>query len=237
MTGSQSKGDDANATAAPRPGGDALSSMSKRRAAARVRSGAAYTRRRADIIAAGAVVFRSKGYVASTLADVSEEVGVDRASLYFYVDSKEEIFEEIVTDLVEANVVAVEGIAGGTGAAPDKVRRLIRQVMTAYAESYPFLYVYLQENLAHVPAERQEWATQLRGVNRRYETAVKAILQQGIDDGTLRDVADLSVVAFGLMGMVSWTHRWFNPEASPMSAQAIGDAFADILLAGLIPPG
>ena len=197
-------------------GGEVLSGMGKRHAAARVRNGA---------------VFCSKGYLASTLVDVSEAVGVDRAS-YFYVGSKEEIFEESVTDPVEANVVAGERIAGGTGAAPDKMRRIVTPVMTADEDSYPFLYLYLQENVANVPAERQEWATRLRGVNRCYETAVTAILQQAIDDGTLREVAVLSVVAFGLMGMVSWTGGWFNPERSPMSAQAIGDAFADILLAG-----
>lgn len=213
--------------------GEQRSSLGMRRAAARRRNGVAYTRRRADIIAAAAAVFRSKGYHASTLVDVSEAVGVDRASLYFYVASKEEIFEEIVTDLVEANVVAVELIMTSAEPAPSKVRRLVTQVMTAYAESYPFLYVYLQENLANVPAERQEWAAKLRRLNRRYEKAVKAIVQQGIDDGSLREVGDLSVVAFGLMGMVSWTHRWFNPERSALSAQAIGDTFASMLLTGL----
>lgn len=215
------------------PIGEQLSSIGRRRAAARARNGVAYTQRRAEIIAAAVDVFRSKGYLASTLVDVAEAVGVDRASLYFYIGSKEEIFEEVVTDLVQANVVAVEQIAASAQPGALKVRQLITQVMTAYAEHYPFLYVYLQENLSNVPPDRKEWAAQLRVVNRRYETAVTAILQQGIDDGSLRPVANLPVVAFGLMGMVSWTHRWFNPERTPMSAQAIGDTFSNMVLAGL----
>lgn len=212
----------------------ARSSISKRRAAARGRSGEAYTRRRAEIIAAAATIFRHKGYQASTLADVSEAIGMDRASLYFYVSSKEEIFDEIVTDLVKANTDEAERIAASPVSASAKLRTLVLQLMQSYADNYPFLYVYLQQNLSHVSEERQGWAAELRAVNRRYETAVQAMVQQGIDDGTLRPVVDVKVVAYGLMGMVSWTHRWFSPESSPVDAMQIGEEYAKILLDGLV---
>ena len=210
------------------------SGISKRRAAARGRSGEAYTRRRAEIVAAAATIFREKGYQASTLADVSEAIGMDRASLYFYVSSKDEIFDEIVTELVKANTDEAERIAAGTEPAPAKLRALVLQLMRSYADNYPFLYVYLQQNLSHVSEERQGWAAELRAVNRRYEAAVQAMVQQGVDDGTLRPVLDAKVVAYGLMGMVSWTHRWFNPESSPVDATQIGEEYARILVDGLV---
>ena len=215
-------------------GDGAPSNISKRRAAARDRSGEAYTRRRAEIVSAAATIFRQKGYQASTLADVSEAVGVDRASLYFYVSSKDEIFDEIVSELVKTNTVEAERIAGSDAPAPDKLRTLVVSLMVSYAENYPFLYVYLQQNLSHVSEQRQGWAAELRGVNRRYEAAVQGIVQQGIDDGTLRPVLDAKVVAFGLMGMVSWTHRWFNPETSLVQALEIGEEYASMLLHGLV---
>ena len=210
------------------------SGISRRRAAARGRSGEAYNRRRGEIVAAAAKIFREKGYQATTLADVSEAIGMERASLYFYVSSKDEIFDEIVTELVKANTDEAERIAAGTEPAPVKLRALVLQLMRSYADNYPFLYVYLQQNLSHVSEERQGWAAELRGVNRRYEAAVQAMVQQGIEDGTLRPVLDAKVVAFGLMGMVSWTHRWFNPETSPVNATQIGEEYAKILLDGLV---
>ena len=216
------------------PGGEVPSSISRRRAAARDRSGEAYTRRRAEIVAAAATIFRQKGYQASTLADVSEAVGVDRASLYFYVSSKDEIFDEIVTDLVKANTVEAERIAASSESAPAKLRTLVLQLMGSYGDNYPFLYVYLQQNLSHVSEDRQGWAAELRAVNRRYEAAVQGIVQQGVDDGTLRPVLDAKVVAFGLMGIVSWTHRWYNPESSAVDAQQIGEEYASMLLHGLV---
>lgn len=216
------------------PGADVPSSISMRRAAARDRSGQAYTRRRKEIIEAAATIFRQKGYQASTLADVSEAIGVDRASLYFYVGSKDEIFDEIVTDLVKANTVEVERIAASQEPAPEKLRTLVLQLMRSYSDNYPFLYVYLQQNLSHVSKGRQGWAAELRAVNRRYEAAVQDIVQQGVADGTLRPVLDARVVAFGLMGMVSWTHRWYNPETSAVDAEQIGEEYARMLLSGLV---
>jgi len=209
------------------------SSIGRRRAAARDRSGAAYKKRREEIIQAAALVFRSKGYRATTLADVAEAVGGDRASLYFYISSKEEIFDEIVSDVVKSNLAVAEEIRDSKAPVTSKLRTLIVQLMEAYAEAYPFLYVYLQENLAHVSESRQPWAADLRSINRRYEAAVEAIIQQGIDEGSVRSLTDPRILAFGLLGMVSWTHRWFNPEKSAISATEIGQAYAEVMLNGL----
>ena len=118
--------------------GSAPSRVSERRAAARDRSGGAYTRRRAEIVAAAASIFREKGYQATTLADVSEAVGVDRASLYFYVASKDEIFDEIVSELVTANTAEAERIAASPAPAPDRLRTLVLQLMRSYGDNYPF---------------------------------------------------------------------------------------------------
>ena len=41
------------------------------------------------------------------------------------------------------------------------------------------------------------------------------------------------VLAYGLIGMVGWTNRWFNPEKSPVDAATVGRAYADVLLNGL----
>jgi hypothetical protein len=105
--------------------------------------------------------------------------------------------------------------------------------MVSYAEHYPFLYVYLQENMAHVDPKRKAWASEMRRVNRQYEAAVTEMIKQGIDEGSIRDVGEPWVLAYGLMGMVSWTHRWFNPQTAEVDAQSIGESYAEVLLAGL----
>lgn len=209
------------------------SGIGRRRAAARGRKKGGYSLRRTEIINAAAQVFKVRGYQGTSLADIAEAVGTERASLYYYVSSKEELLDEVVTDVVKANLKVAEGIRDSDQPAPAKLRELITSLMVSYAENYPFLYVYLQENLAHVAEARREWAEEMRKVNRRWEEAVTAIVTQGVEEGTLRPVTDPRVMAYGLIGMVSWTNRWFNPERSAVDAATIGESYASMLLDGV----
>lgn len=210
------------------------SGIGRRRAAARDRRRGNYHQRRNEIINTAGEVFKDKGYRGTSLADIAEAAGIDRATVYYYVSSKEELLDEVVTDVVKANLVAALDIRDCADSAPEKLRRLVTGLMCSYAEHYPFLYVYLQENLAHVTESRKAWARQMRAVNRRYEEAVEAIIREGIEEGSLRPVSDPRVLAYGVMGMVSWTNRWFNPQRSTVDADTIGRAYVDVLLNGMV---
>lgn len=209
------------------------SGIGRRRAAARDEGGAAYRERRAEIVTAAAEMFKRNGYRGTKLSDVGEAMGMDRASLYYYVGSKEELFQEVVGGAVETNADAAEQILAGPGSAPDKLRRLIVDLMISYADTYPFLYVYIQENLGHATRDRSPWAREMDRHNKRYENAVVALVQAGIDEGTLRGETQAWVVAFGIIGMVAWSNRWFNPNESSVPAAEIGAAYAETLLGGL----
>ena len=105
--------------------------------------------------------------------------------------------------------------------------------MKSYGDHYPLLYVYIRENLSHVESDRTEWSQFMRVLNRQYEDAIIAILQEGLDDGTVRPVSSARVLAFGVIGMIGWTNRWFVPERSSDTAEEIGIAFAEMAVAGL----
>ena len=168
-----------------------------------------------------------------SIGAVADELGTDRASLYYYVASKEELFDEVVREVSEENVAMAETVRDSDDSVPEKLRTLIESLMVSYAKHYPILYVYIREDLSHVRGSRTAWSRHMRGVNRRYEDAVIAIVQQGIDDGSIRPVATARVIAFGITGMVGWTNRWYDPHRSPTSAEDIGSGFAEMILGGL----
>jgi AcrR family transcriptional regulator len=209
------------------------SNIARRRAAARGSGSAEYLERRREMVLAASGVFKERGFRGTTLKQVAEAMGVDRASLYYYVSSKEELFQEIVSEAVMINLRTAREIRDDNAPAPEKLRRLIESLMDSYAEFYPVFYVLIQENLAHVAPERGAWAQRMRRVNREYEQIVTGIIEEGQREGILRDTAPAWFLAYGLIGMVGWTNRWFNPADSPVDAHEIGSAFADILLVGL----
>jgi len=210
------------------------SGISRRRAAALAEGGAAYAERRAEIIATAARIFREKGFRGASLADVAESLGTDRASLYYYIGSKEELFHEIVRDAAEANAQQAEAIRDGTGTAVDKLGHLITALMSSYSTHYPYLFVYIQEDLSKVGDGRSAWARQMTVIKKRYDDAVIGIVESGFGDGSIRRAGSARVIAYGIIGMVNWTHRWYREGASGMaSAEEIGRTFTEMVLNGL----
>lgn len=209
------------------------SKIAGRRAAARGDATSGYNDRRREILVAAAQVFKDRGFRGTTLSHVAEAMGADRASLYYYVSSKEELFHEVVGEAVKVNLATATEIRDSDGPAPDKLRRLVESLMASYADYYPVLYVLIQENLSHVAPEQSEWAEEMQRINREYERVLIEIVQAGQDEGTLRATAPAWVLAYGVIGMVGWTNRWFNPHDSLIDAEQIGTAFADALLLGL----
>jgi AcrR family transcriptional regulator len=215
------------------------SGIGKRRAAAQGEGGAAYQERRAEIVKAAGEVFKRNGYRGTRITDIAEALNMDRASVYYYVGSKEELFQHAVGDAVEKNCLRAEAIVQGPGTAAEKLRTLVTELMVSYAEAYPYLYVYIQEDLNHVATTRSPWSRAMSRFNKRYENAVVAIIEDGVEEGTFHTGTQPWVVAFGVIGMVAWSNRWFNPGESTVSAHEIGAAYADTLLGGLTarPPG
>ena len=212
------------------------SGIERRRALAREEGGETYLERHRAIVAAAAGVFKRKGYRATNLSDIARAADTDRATLYYYAANKAELFDEVVSGAVEANAVRAEEIRAGTEPAPDKLRRMFVDLMASYAAHYPLLYVFVQENLSHVEADRVQWAQRMRRLNRRYEDAVIGVVRDGIDEGTLAAHGDPRVVAYGLLGMLAWTNRWFRPDRDdgPPAAE-IAATFADTVINGLLP--
>lgn len=207
--------------------------IATRRATAQAEGTEAYHERRAEITRAAAEVFHRKGYQGTTIGAVAEVLGTDRASLYYYISGKDELFDDVVREVTEANVATALAIRDGSDPAPVKLRSMIKALMASYAETYPMLYVYMRENLAEVDGPREGWSRYMRSLNKRYEDAVIHVVQQGFDEGSLRAGGSARIVAFGIIGMVGWTNRWFSPERSAESHQEIARAFADTVLDGL----
>jgi TetR/AcrR family transcriptional regulator, cholesterol catabolism regulator len=135
--------------------------------------------------------------------------------------------------VVERNLELVKQIQASDLSPRRKLRDLIAALMTSYGEHYPLFYIYIRENLSHVSDSRSEWSTFMRKLNAETTDAVIAIIEQGYADKSFRNVGAPRVVAYGVLGIVGWTHRWYRPDRSDVSAEEIGKTYAEMLLSGL----
>lgn len=209
------------------------SGIGKRRTAAKEDATASYDQRRKEIAEAAVRVFNRLGFTGASISAVAAELNVDRATLYYYIGSKEELFDEILREVIENNAAIASRIQSSKMSPRRKMRDMITALMSSYGASYPLIYIYIRENLSHVSDKRSQWSKHMRKLNRDIESAIISIIEEGYEDKSFRNVGSSRVVAYGVLGIVGWTHRWFRPDRSDVSAEEIGKIYAEMILSGL----
>jgi AcrR family transcriptional regulator len=209
------------------------SRISQRRRAAQVDGNSEYAAKRNELIRLAATVFREKGYESATLNDVAKRFGTDRASLYYYVGSKEELFHECVKGILDDNLAAGERILAMKDSSPrQKLQLLLETVLVSYEANYPYMYVYIQEDMAQLNQATTSWASEMTRQTRRLEKLFLTVIDEGKTLGIFRDDVPTSLAANALFGMLNWTHRWYKPGRK-QSAHEVAEAFSKIFFEGL----
>ena len=216
--------------------GGSESGISRRRHAAQRRPRADYAARRAEIVQAAAEVFREKGYQAATLNDIAERLGTDRASLYYYVADKEELFHETIQGVLDSNLERAEEVYASELDPVSKLRSLVGTVLASYEANYPHMFVYIQEDMAQVAASQASWAGEMVRKTRRLERIFQSVIDDAVDDGQFRDDVSSRLAAYALYGMLNWTHRWFTP-GKRFKAAELAEAFSSIFTNGMSQRG
>jgi TetR/AcrR family transcriptional regulator, cholesterol catabolism regulator len=185
----------------------------------------------ATILTGAAIVFRRVGYGAATLEDVAEEVGINRASLYYYVGTKAELLVEILHQPIFDMTATVAEIAASSKPPAEKLREAIAAHMHALETSYPELFVFLAEHLHLLTLGDPEGDVALNA--RRYGNILASIIEEGQSTGTFDPTLHPRIAMMGIVGMCNWTHRWYR-EDGDLSLSEIGDEFATLAMRGLL---
>lgn len=208
------------------------SNIAKRRKSALSVGGSEYKAKRDELVALAAQLFKDKGYKATTLADVAKHAGLDRATVYYYVGNKRELFREAGKGILDSNVAEAEKILRDQSLDPkQKICHLMEKLMISYDESYPQMYVYIQEEMHEVAKEPTPWAKEMMEKTRYFENAVRTIIREGMETGMFRRDIPERLATNALFGMFNWTHRWYNPKG-PQTAKEIAEAFCKIFFEG-----
>ncbi len=180
--------------------------------------------RRQSILNAAAEEFASAGFERATLGGIGERVGLSKASLYYYVDGKEDLLVELldrVTRLIEQKALERTPKAGGP-------RERLRAFVSAHMEVAAGTLEgrLLAENLDTILTE--EAAAKVR---RRHELTVTAILADGVEAGVFAGLPTRAATKL-IFGALNSVPRWFDPDG-PMDLAELADMTGNLLLNGI----
>lgn len=212
-----------------------VSNISRRRSSAKLEGNADYVAKREELVRIAARLFKELGFQSTRLIDIAKEAGLDRATVYYYVGSKEELFRETVEGVLDINIEAAERlVADPTLSWLDRLHAIFVKLMVSYEENYPATFVYIQEQMHQVATEETAWAQEIMKKTLRFHELLLSFITEAITVGELRDDIPPRLVENALFGMLNWTHRWFTPGGS-MSGADVAEAFWSIFIGGMRP--
>jgi AcrR family transcriptional regulator len=218
------------------PGGaPPINGLQRRRRKAADERSPLYLERRQHLINVAVSVFHDKGFSDTTFADIAKAADTDRANIYYYFESKAELFRCAVVELFLRDVAAVEDIAAGDAPPPEKVRQIMVAIMANYGRHITYVLVRETQERWPVlgPAEYDEWLPDVSAAGDRFFTTLRAVIDAGLRDGSFQSRLSAGVLAQSVIGLVTWTNRWYEPKPGRYSSTELADATADLLLGGL----
>lgn len=184
--------------------------------------------RRVEICRTAAQLFRDRGYDATSVSDIARALGITKAGLYHYFESKEALLFEITNfglDRVRDDVIIPAGALRDPG---ERLRQLVVRHACIATHGRGAVAQLVDEIGALPPAARKQVEERMRA----YFDLVRDTLCELRAAGRLRDV-DPTVATFSLIGTILWLPRWFRQNGR-LSQEQVANEIADIALGGLL---
>ncbi|GIK82692.1 MAG: TetR family transcriptional regulator [Alphaproteobacteria bacterium] len=159
--------------------------------------------RRRHIIIESARLFATKGFDATSMREIASRTGVLAGSLYYYFESKEELFVEVHTEGMKVLTEAVDSAIAGLDDPWDQLEAAAAAHCRALVESREMLVLVVPT----LPAGLAPYRSQLIRQRDEYERKFGRI----IDRLNLHPSIDRDVMRLHILGALNWVQVWYRP--------------------------
>lgn len=179
------------------------------------------------ILQKAAAMFREKGFAATSMRDLAETVGIEAASLYNHIRSKNEILEAICFDVANRFYSNIEVVEVSQQSAINKVETLLRFHIGQMIESYEEVYVSDRE-WKHL---EEPYLSNFHNQRRTYRKKFAAIIEDGIRKDEIKNI-DAPTAVLIILHSVSGIESWHRSKAR-INARELEDNMVMIMIDGL----
>lgn len=175
-------------------------------------------------------LFQEKGYLASSMRDLAERVGLKVSSLYSHIGSKEELLQKICFDSARGYLDGMKAIEDLDTTPSDKVRQLIQLHIRIATTDVTSMTIFSEE-WRHLS---EPYLSEFRNVRKDYERRFSKMLQQGVEAGEFAEM-NVTVCLYTIFTSLRWLHRWY-PEKRGISVKSLEAEILRFLFQGLKKP-
>jgi AcrR family transcriptional regulator len=183
--------------------------------------------RKEQITETAAKLFRKKGYIATTMRDLAAELGIEAASIYHHVKSKEELLETICFDMANKFILNAKEVNDIYFNAEEKLRLAIKLHIETITLNQNKSAVFLQEwrNLSEPNLSK------FKMLRDQYENQFTIIIIDG-ENEDIFDFVDKKFAVLSILSTINFVNEWYKPDGK-MNAAEIAEKLSNFILGGL----
>lgn len=182
-----------------------------------------------SILIESARLFREKGYLATSIRDIGEALGITSAALYYHFKNKEELLSAVMLVALRELRTAVEDAIASEATTAGRIRSALRTHLEISVDYQDFAIVLLQE-VRYLSGE-----SRLRIVEQRdaYEDMWNKLFEEGVRHNIYKPDVDLGLLRLLTFGAINLVVTWYKPTGT-YKPQQIADTLYRIAAEGVI---
>ncbi|MCW2984332.1 MAG: TetR/AcrR family transcriptional regulator [Conexibacter sp.] len=182
-----------------------------------------------EVLDAAAAVFARRGYSASTVQDVADALGILKGSLYYYIDTKEDLLFCLLEEVHEAAEILHAEVAAAEQLSPlGQLLLYVRLQVTWNTANLVKISVYYND-LRQLSSPR---LSDLRRRSKAHEQFIVDLIDAGQRRGEIIDDVPPTLLSHQVLAVVIWPYHWFRPRG-PLPAGDLVAACAEFVRRGL----
>ena len=179
------------------------------------------------ILKKAAQMFREKGFAATSMRDLAETVGIEAASLYNHIRSKNEMLESICFDVANRFTIFMDELESGNQGTIKKIETLLRFHIKQMIETIEEVIVCDRE-WKHLD---EPYLSNFHNQRRSYRKRFAAIIEEGISKNEIKKI-DAPTAVLIMLHSVNGIESWHRSTAK-ISAKDLEDNMVLIMVDGL----
>lgn len=187
-------------------------------------------KREREILDAAAEMFHRHGYANTSVQQIANAVGLLKGSLYYYIDSKEDLLFRVLDEVHSGGNAIIEEVGALEAPPLEKLRLYIRRHIEYNASRIVQVAVYYHDAKLLSPDRRALIVRQRKD----YESCLIALIEAAQAEGAIHPELSPSLLTNGVLGAMNWIYTWYRPSG-PLSPQQLGELYGDLLIDGMLP--
>jgi len=188
--------------------------------------------RSAEIHQAAIRVFYRKGFHATRIQDIADELGMQKGSLYHYISSKQDLIKGLVAGALEGMREETTRLLATGHPARQKLAMAIEAHLRRTLEDREIWGILEREDLELL---NRNSPADVRVLVKQYESLWDRIIAEGVASGEFDPGLDQRVAVQAVLALCTGILKWFNAEGR-LPLQEVARLYAEFALRGIQNP-